>query len=580
MRIKYHAIIPRCTKILKIHQTNISNRTEVTLSYKIIGEYHDTVPIVLFHELLGCKKHWESLGKTMLNVMKRSVIAVDLRNHGDSPHVSSHKYEEMASDVLQLFKKLSINNACLVGHSMGGRTCMCLSLMAPHQVSELIVVDTSPISTTSHLTDYYPKVLANMKAVDFKHSKTVSKARKDAKRDLKQSITDDTTLFVVLSNVNIKKDGTIGWTCNVDVLIKHFKDIAMFPISTRMKRYNGPTLFIGGQFSEYIPTGRFDGNSDTVSASSYPNIQLNSIENGMDILYFRYYVSSSMKYIYNISHIRKRSAVDLAHIIHGKKPKEGTPIFILHGLLGAKKNWESMSKKIASSMQKSVIAIDARNHGESPHDPSHTYLNLASDVVQLMNKLSVKQIDIIGHSMGGRTAMVVALTEPLKISHLVVVDISPVPTTIVLDSVFPKLLDFMKTIKFHYFKNLVEARADVKKKLMASGVIENEGMSNFILMNIGTKPDKSIGWNCNIPALKENFKYIATFPTEVSGKQYSGPTLFIAGKESSYILPSHIDTILKYFPKAELKYVPGTGHNVHAEDPSTFYNLVTQFLSK
>ncbi|XP_031764536.2 protein ABHD11-like [Galleria mellonella] len=255
----------------------------------------------------------------------------------------------------------------------------------------------------------------------------------------------------------------------------------------------------------------------------------------MGTFYFRNCYFSSMKYFYNTNHMSKRSAVDLAHIIHGKKPMKDTPIFTLHGLLGAKKNWESMSKKIASKMQRSVIAVDARNHGESPHDPSHSYLDLASDVVQLMNKLSVKHVDIIGHSMGGRTAMVIALTEPSKVSHLIIVDISPVPTTAILNNFFPKLLDFMKTIKFHEFKNLVEARSEVKKELITSGVIEDEAMSNFIIMNIGTKTDKSIGWNCNVVALKENFKHIATFPSEVTGKQYSGPTLFIGGKESSYI---------------------------------------------
>ncbi|KAM3963986.1 sn-1-specific diacylglycerol lipase ABHD11-like [Aphomia sociella] len=233
-------------------------RTAVSLSYKIIGEYPDTIPILLFHELLGCKKHWEGLGKTMLNMMKRSVIAVDLRNHGDSPHVNSHKYEEMASDVLQLIKKLSISKACLLGHSMGGRTSMYLSLIAPQHVAALIVVDTSPISNTSQLTDFYPDIMTKMKEVDFKHPKTVNKARKVAKRQLKKTITDDIAMFTILSNVNMKTDGTIGWTCNLDILIKQFKHIAMFP-KIKTMRYLGPTLFIGGQFSEHIPPDDLTG---------------------------------------------------------------------------------------------------------------------------------------------------------------------------------------------------------------------------------------------------------------------------------------------------------------------------------
>lgn len=107
----------------------------------------------------------------------------------------------------------------------------------------------------------------------------------------------------------------------------------------------------------------------------------------------------------------KRTAVDLAHKIHGKSPTDGIPVFVLHGLLGSKKNWESMSKRIASTLQRSVIATDIRNHGESPHESSHSYIDLAADVSQLMSKLSVSKADVIGHSMGGRTGMVLALTE-------------------------------------------------------------------------------------------------------------------------------------------------------------------------
>ncbi|CAH2266218.1 jg17804 [Pararge aegeria aegeria] len=106
-----------------------------------------------------------------------------------------------------------------------------------------------------------------------------------------------------------------------------------------------------------------------------------------------------------------RSAVDLAYKVHGTLESSEEPVVIIHGLLGSKKNWESMSKKINTATQKTVIAVDVRNHGESPHASSHTYPDLASDVSSLITKLSIKQAVIIGHSMGGRTAMVLALSE-------------------------------------------------------------------------------------------------------------------------------------------------------------------------
>lgn len=111
------------------------------------------------------------------------------------------------------------------------------------------------------------------------------------------------------------------------------------------------------------------------------------------------------------NYLPRRSAVDLAHKIHGQCTGDVDPVIVLHGLLGSKKNWESMSKNIAEVMSTCVIVVDARNHGESPHDGSHSYTDLAADVSKLMKTVSVKKAAIIGHSMGGRTGMVLALTQ-------------------------------------------------------------------------------------------------------------------------------------------------------------------------
>lgn len=117
-------------------------------------------------------------------------------------------------------------------------------------------------------------------------------------------------------------------------------------------------------------------------------------------------------FLSKVNNVCVRSTVDLAYKIHGKPASvDSTPIVLLHGLLGSKKNWDSMSKRIASATQKTVIAADARNHGESPHNDSHDYLDLASDVSELMNKLTITNAIVIGHSMGGRTGMVLALNE-------------------------------------------------------------------------------------------------------------------------------------------------------------------------
>lgn len=121
-----------------------------------------------------------------------------------------------------------------------------------------------------------------------------------------------------------------------------------------------------------------------------------------------------LKSICKFKQVQTRNAIDLAYKMHGPNVTDANiPIVVLHGLLGSKKNWDSMSKKLSSALQKTVIAADARNHGESPHESSHTYHDLASDVSFLMSKLTIKKAHVIGHSMGGRTAMVLALSEVL-----------------------------------------------------------------------------------------------------------------------------------------------------------------------
>ncbi|XP_060806828.1 protein ABHD11-like [Amyelois transitella] len=234
----------------------ILSRSAANLSFKVLGTTSadpEKTPIMLLHGFLGNKKIWHSMGKVMKNTMKRLVVTVDLRNHGVSPHTKSHTYEKMVGDIQQLYKKLSIDEAFLVGYCMGGMTAMCLSLLAPKLVSGLVIVEVSPASPSPFFVNNYPEVLKAMKAVDFKHPKTVRKARKRAKEQLKKIITDDNMMTGVLSNINLRDDNTIGWTCNLEVLQKHFDHISTFPKKFKGMKYRGPTLFIGGQTSDAIP---------------------------------------------------------------------------------------------------------------------------------------------------------------------------------------------------------------------------------------------------------------------------------------------------------------------------------------
>ncbi|CAH1641222.1 unnamed protein product [Spodoptera littoralis] len=255
MKGRFHSIVFQYSGLFKqiVYANRICNRS-VVLSYKILGEgAAEEPPIFLLHGLLGNKKQWESIGKIIFNLTKRTVVAVDLRNHGDSPQVNSHKYEDMASDIMNLFEKLGVKQASLLGHSMGGKAAMCSALLSPLKVTGVLVVDVSPVSPSVHYRDEFPKIFTAMKAVDFKKTRKENLAKKEAKNQLKTVISDDYLLNGIISNIKVKTDNTIGWTVNIDVLMKHIQNIAEFPKSLKKKKYFGPSLFVGGQLSELIP---------------------------------------------------------------------------------------------------------------------------------------------------------------------------------------------------------------------------------------------------------------------------------------------------------------------------------------
>ncbi|XP_017891208.1 protein ABHD11 isoform X2 [Ceratina calcarata] len=273
--------------------------------------------------------------------------------------------------------------------------------------------------------------------------------------------------------------------------------------------------------------------------------------------------------------------VKLAYVsyeaMNGDKNPAHHPIIVMHGLLGSKTNWSSLSKAIHQRTNRKVITVDARNHGDSPHSLEMTYGHMAQDIVRLMDDLGFEKSVLVGHSMGGSTMMYVALHNPRLVEKLVVIDMSPVRTS-------PQLLDVqqlmrvMSTINFEGVATLTKARGIVKERL--AKVTSSFSLRQFLAMNVVEADVGKFKWRVNLPVLEQAFpNQIAVFP-DVGSKVYDGPTLFIGGGKSDFIRVEDHDKIKLLFPSARFTYIKDANHWVHADKPEEFLRTTIDFINQ
>ncbi|BBB28819.1 alpha/beta fold hydrolase [Neptunomonas japonica] len=249
--------------------------------------------------------------------------------------------------------------------------------------------------------------------------------------------------------------------------------------------------------------------------------------------------------------------------LHYQQHGTGTPLVILHGLFGTLENWGSQIKALSENFQ--VIAVDIRNHGRSPHSDTMNYPAMVEDIIELLDELELGSVDLMGHSMGGKAAMQLALTYPARIQKLIVVDISPVT--------YPHHhKDVLKGL-FSIDLQKIKSRTEADKQL--STYISEPGVRAFLLKNLYRNDDKQFQWRMNLPVLSKAYSNISEAP---SGTPFTGNTLFIKGIESDYIQAEHRDSILALFPQATYKLIQGAGHWPHAEKPAVFTKLLLNFL--
>ncbi|KAF9987691.1 hypothetical protein BGZ65_002321 [Modicella reniformis] len=245
------------------------------------------------------------------------------------------------------------------------------------------------------------------------------------------------------------------------------------------------------------------------------------------------------------------------------------PIVILHGLFGSKQNWKALSKAMASRLNTQVFALDLRNHGESGQSKVHDYTNMANDVVQFLKQQNLDKPFVIGHSMGGKVAMTMALNHTVPLDRLVVVDMAPVK--IQLSSEFAKYVAVMKEIQKVHIKKQSEADSIMKK------VVDDLGVRQFLLTNL-KKDVTDNGYSFRVPldTLGDSLETLGRFDFVPGKDRYDGKTLFIKGNKSNYVQGKEEELIKEFFPQARIKGLEA-GHWVHAEKPDQFLRLVTEF---
>jgi len=244
---------------------------------------------------------------------------------------------------------------------------------------------------------------------------------------------------------------------------------------------------------------------------------------------------------------------------------EGPPLVVLHGLFGSKRNWATVAHRLAVGRR--VITVDLRNHGDSPWDDSHDYPAMAADVARVIERYAGSHADVLGHSMGGKVAMVLALAHPEFVDRLIVVDIAPTRST-------ATPIEFVRAMRALPLETFA-SRLDVKEALAAA--ISDPAVRGFLILNLVSRPT-GLAWTVNLDALENNFDKILGFPEIPAGKAFTKPTLFIAGGRSAYVQPAHYTEIRRLFPSATIDVIEGAGHWVHADAAEAFVASVRRFL--
>lgn len=254
-------------------------------------------------------------------------------------------------------------------------------------------------------------------------------------------------------------------------------------------------------------------------------------------------------------------------MLHSRIEGEGKPLIIIHGFLGMSDNWKSFSALyVAEGYQ--VHIIDLRNHGKSFHSEEFNYSVMSNDVLEYCQHYNLTNVSIIGHSMGGKVAMLFATNYPELVEKLIIADIGP-------KYYAPHHQDILAGLNAVDFSSKPD-RTQVEEILYP--YIPDFGTRQFLMKNLYWIEPGQLAFRFNLPVFNSKIETIGeTLP---EGNHFDNPTLFIRGGNSSYILDSDLPEIKKQFPNFELATVPNVGHWLHAENPKLFFEETARFLKK
>jgi abhydrolase domain-containing protein 11 len=281
----------------------------------------------------------------------------------------------------------------------------------------------------------------------------------------------------------------------------------------------------------------------------------------------------------------RRNKIVAHHITTPKVQITNPPLYMLHGVLGNKGNFRTPAKKIAEVCGCEIVSLDARNHGESFHAPIMSYRSMAEDVKVLAKHLNHENVNILGHSMGGRTVMTAALesvipSNSFKINKLIVSDVSPDNTRS--SKIGDTVSSYIKQMAKVDMQKINGEKPKIARKYVQdelASIVKDAGVMAFLMMNLTR--DKTSGnylWKANIHALCSQIEQIAKFP--VYEHSFDNSTLFLKGETSDYIKEEHYGEIHRLFPSVEIKVIEKAGHWLHADQPVLFVDAVAEFLNR